>query len=571
MSLVQQISAPLQRPIKDGKRYNKLFEKVSCAVSNFGDGSNNTFEGVEFMAEWIDKYSYQTDKLAKLLIGQTVSQTVNNIYEWLYNHIQYLADGQLQQLRSPACAWSQRKKGIDCKSYTVFAMCLLKSMGLTGVIRQVRQPGEYSHLWTHVYVVVPTNQNAKNIKKELAHENYLVLDPTTHHNIEVNFLESKDKIMQQHKYVGLNAAQPSIALNQKQKNALEVFKQTVENRYGFTQKTATQMAGYIQYLISQGVTRETLAFNITSEGIRISAVNKGGFLFEFPNRGLNAGNGGSGNGIDWENLLKDGSIGDWISDIWGDVEDFFDVEHCNYYNSGWLKPKEAKSRADKDFPFIISQSLAKGVNQKNYDKYLRLCNLYYNKLDKNIKGDWSSCTIKSCEMLLDLLKEFRSKIRKKLTDAGYTFKDTFLNPAVYSMNVQFPGWGKISYSDNIYFQEKIIAPKNETNVDFGDIGSGNNSSNNNGSNNNNNGGFNLGDLIDTVFTGKEKNKGNNQFQVPNEKLKNVQGNTSTAKFGGLGVLAGIALLAYPSIKKAMNENAKKTNTPTKKTNKNATK
>lgn len=104
-----EISAVLKRNLKDGKEYDKLIPRVKCERTNLGEG--DTFNTVDWMKDWIEKFSYQTVKLSPKLKGHTLEETVKNIYDFLYRHVQYTADGQLQQLRSPACIWAQRKEG----------------------------------------------------------------------------------------------------------------------------------------------------------------------------------------------------------------------------------------------------------------------------------------------------------------------------------------------------------------------------------------------------------------------------------------------------------------------------
>jgi len=202
------ISSVLNRKLKDGKEYDKLMPRVSCTTTPLGDG--DTFFTVDRMKDWIEKFSYQTEKIALQLKGRTVEETANNIYNFLYNHVQYKADGQLQQLRSPACTWAQRKEGVDCKSYSVFASSILSNLGITHAIRQVRQAYYYPDEFTHVYVVVYKDQSRKEHNSNAP---TFLIDATKHENTEVNYLEKIDIQMGNLKHVGLNAPQDERATN----------------------------------------------------------------------------------------------------------------------------------------------------------------------------------------------------------------------------------------------------------------------------------------------------------------------------------------------------------------------
>lgn len=199
MSVKGLINFSLYRPLKEGTKYNSYFPSVTCASTYLGEG--NTYYGVDEMKSTILKYATQTKKIATILQQNTLSKTVDSIYSFLYHHIQYKSDAATQQLRSPACSWHDRKKGIDCKSYSIFAGSILSMLGIKYYIRQVRQPGMLPEQFTHVYIVVPKNQNNANLKS-----GYFVIDATKHSNTEGSYVEAKDIFMSGNlKYVGLNA------------------------------------------------------------------------------------------------------------------------------------------------------------------------------------------------------------------------------------------------------------------------------------------------------------------------------------------------------------------------------
>ncbi len=203
--MIDEINKALRRHIKDGKEFDNLIPRSNCKAFNLGNGNNNTIEGVEFMAQWVIENSHQVKNLAKKLKKRSLSDTVASIFNFLYHHFQYNADEQMQNLRSPACAWSKRKEGIDCKSYTIFAISLCREMGLSSYIRQIRQPAHFEDEFTHVYAIVPINQE-KSIKTDYFTGDYYVIDPTVKDNIEPLYIEAKDKFMNGLPYRGLKAS-----------------------------------------------------------------------------------------------------------------------------------------------------------------------------------------------------------------------------------------------------------------------------------------------------------------------------------------------------------------------------
>ena len=192
------INQLLQRKIQDGKKYEPLFPQVACDSEALGSG--NTFETVKLILQMVRKYQYQTAKLSPLLKKSSLKETVNSIYNFLYNHLQYKADKRDQLLRSPACAFKQRISGVDCKTYSIFASCILSNLGIKHYIRQIKQPTFNPELYTHVYVVIPTNQTTGSLKT-----GYLIIDGTTRTNNEPIYTMAADTNVSL-PHFGLNAA-----------------------------------------------------------------------------------------------------------------------------------------------------------------------------------------------------------------------------------------------------------------------------------------------------------------------------------------------------------------------------
>jgi len=186
------INEALQRPLKSGNNYNKYFEAVNCKSTFLGKG-NTTF-GLQQMKSWANKYQYQTKEISKQLTKSTKHLTVSSIKSFVHDHLQYQIDGYNQQLRSPACSWSARRQGIDCKSYSLFASTILLNLGIKHSFRKVKQPGYNATQWSHVYVVIPDG------------DKQYVIDGTIKSNSELPFIEKEDLFMETKlPYYGLNA------------------------------------------------------------------------------------------------------------------------------------------------------------------------------------------------------------------------------------------------------------------------------------------------------------------------------------------------------------------------------
>lgn len=191
------IDSALFRPIQSGTTYNTLMPKSNCKSTYIGAGDTDfSMNGIK---AHIEKYNNQTAKISPKFRRNTVKATCDAIYDFLYNHVQYKADDRDQLLRSPACSWSQRREGIDCKSYSIFSGCILANLGMKFYIRKIKQPSLAPDEFTHVYIIVPEDQKTGKLSA-----GYYVIDATKHQNTEATFTAKKDIYMSLPHY-GLNA------------------------------------------------------------------------------------------------------------------------------------------------------------------------------------------------------------------------------------------------------------------------------------------------------------------------------------------------------------------------------
>ena len=164
------INAELYRPLKSGKEYDYLMPFSDCSSVKLAEG--DTKVAIDNMAYWAKKYQHHTKKLAVTFTNKGLKETCAALHDFLYWHFQYKIDGKKQNLRSPACSWATRKNGIDCKSYSIFASTVLLNLGIKHYFRRVKtSPNEG---YSHVYVIVPTNQ--KHPKK--LSDGYYAIDGT---------------------------------------------------------------------------------------------------------------------------------------------------------------------------------------------------------------------------------------------------------------------------------------------------------------------------------------------------------------------------------------------------------
>jgi hypothetical protein len=200
---MSEIDFLLRRDILDGSKYDDLIPESNCEVTNLGEGM--TDYSVKKMAEWVQLKAWHMQKVAPLLKRSSLKKTCEAIHEWLYDHFQYKADEEDQQLYAPACAWAQRYNGIDCKSYSIIASSILVNLGINHYIRRIKQPGWNPDMWTHVYVIVPVDQQTASLES-----GYYVIDGTIDEEKEPLYTTKDDTFMSGLQHYGLGGVQPGL-------------------------------------------------------------------------------------------------------------------------------------------------------------------------------------------------------------------------------------------------------------------------------------------------------------------------------------------------------------------------
>jgi hypothetical protein len=144
------------RTIRDGGDYNKFFTSPDGNDRVVRDG--DVFETVDLMKRVVWKYIDDTKRIAAYLKGSTLKDTCQNIWNFLYHHIQYKLDERgLEQLRRPNRSWAERKTGIDCDCFSIFVSSILTNLQVPHSFRITKYEKDS---FQHVYVVVPISGSA---------------------------------------------------------------------------------------------------------------------------------------------------------------------------------------------------------------------------------------------------------------------------------------------------------------------------------------------------------------------------------------------------------------------------
>ncbi len=175
---IQPIITTGYRPIKDGSAYDKYFPRVKMNDKMVvGNREANVDDVVGLMQKVVWKYQSDTKKIAEQLKADDLEQTISNIWNFLYHHIQYKLDTpNLEELRRPARLWHD-KKG-DCDDFAITASSILTNLKIPNAFRITKYGKEH---YQHVYVIVPNSKG------------YYIIDPVlSQANYEKPFTEKKD-------------------------------------------------------------------------------------------------------------------------------------------------------------------------------------------------------------------------------------------------------------------------------------------------------------------------------------------------------------------------------------------
>ncbi|MEM9388852.1 MAG: hypothetical protein AAGA02_00175 [Bacteroidota bacterium] len=171
-----------RRHIRSGKQFDKLIPKSISKDSVVKPaGKAKLHHTINLIKKIVPETKRDTQLLANYLKDRDLRMTCKNIWDFVYNHIQYSRDkAGIEQVRRPSRTWADRKHGVDCDCYSVFISSILTNLGIPHKLRITKYGGK-SH-FQHIYPIVPLGTNA-----------YITLDCVTDQfDYEVPFSGVKD-------------------------------------------------------------------------------------------------------------------------------------------------------------------------------------------------------------------------------------------------------------------------------------------------------------------------------------------------------------------------------------------
>lgn len=195
-----------KRTLKPGYEYDRYFSPPK-REDKYLTYTGTTDDTIEFMADIIKNTLADTKQIAQVLKGKTLNDTLRNVFNFIFGHIQYKPDDPTtEELRRPSRVWADRQSGVDCDCYSILIGSILSNLNIPFSLRMVKINGRA--YFQHVYVVVPKDGTRSAIDKK---GGYYTVDPVLDtYNEEHPFTHKYDLFMQPIKY--LNGV-PSISLN----------------------------------------------------------------------------------------------------------------------------------------------------------------------------------------------------------------------------------------------------------------------------------------------------------------------------------------------------------------------
>ena len=474
------IDSLLYRPLKSGKEYEALIPTYKGIDHNFDKNADNsnTYDTLKYMSEWAYKYAHQMSRVAPLLKGRSIQETVNNIYNFLYNHFQYKLDGETQNLYSPSAAWHFRKKGFDCKTYSILASTILQNLSIPHAFRMVQQQGIMPGEWSHVYVIVP-NGNTHN-----------VIDATTHNNKEVSFTNKYDHTM---KHIGLaspytkglGCACSGTSLKRSGLGAPNVLANTVNNfhaflneleKKGISKEVTSRMLVLVKWNVENGIDPNmgeilNKAF-AQSQGLGLLPIGMTSFRPPMPTAslptniyqptstsgslfqsgiatGMSALSNVSVQGVNVGGVVNSLATGNYIGagievlKAIIPIDKTFGQVFANGFNlSCWGSthtPAKTKAWAEVDIPLIFNSTIGRTVTIESINTYFDAMN-YVTQRTRNNNG-FKGCSRDALVQYADAFETAKNKVLEsfrsspELIDAGLTRIPKYVQPFDLSYNM----------------------------------------------------------------------------------------------------------------------------------------
>lgn len=181
-----------QPELQSGSRYDQYFSKPKGTETKvIPDGSIHDI--VLKIGDIVRSTLSQTSKISKVLEGDSIQDTCKNIFDFIWNHIEYkLDDSFREQLRTPNVTWHERRG--DCDDFAIMISSILTHLGIKHVLRITQYLGRPGY--EHIYVIAFDGSDEIVIDPVLR-PYMLNLSGGSMFNQEKEYIRKKDYTMEQ--------------------------------------------------------------------------------------------------------------------------------------------------------------------------------------------------------------------------------------------------------------------------------------------------------------------------------------------------------------------------------------
>ena len=149
------MQAEQPRHIRSGAEFSGCFP-IATQRDTVIAKSAGLDQTIALMQHIVPETLQDTKRIAQKLRSTSLKATCQNIWDFVYRHIQYRRDKEgVEQVRRPSRTWADRSQGVDCDCYTVFISSILMNLGIPHKIRITKYNGRPN--FQHVYPIVPTS------------------------------------------------------------------------------------------------------------------------------------------------------------------------------------------------------------------------------------------------------------------------------------------------------------------------------------------------------------------------------------------------------------------------------
>lgn len=193
--------AQKKRPINESKQFDKYFEKAKMTTFVVKKNAELS-DTVKAIKKIIPQYKHQASKIAKVLKGIDLKDTCKNIWNFVYQNIQYKEDKTgTEELRVPNRVWADRFSGVDCDCYSLFIGCIFENLGIKYKLRLA----EYNNkgYFQHIYPIVLTGKKRFDFFSMSNEDEIIVIDCVMDNfNKEQGYTNYEDVEMDLHRLEG---------------------------------------------------------------------------------------------------------------------------------------------------------------------------------------------------------------------------------------------------------------------------------------------------------------------------------------------------------------------------------